>query len=56
MMRVVIRASLSRTDPPRDTLEKANAFVLSVFFVISDTPATLVWPFPSFCAGEIELC
>lgn len=55
MMRVVIRASQSRTDP-RDTLEKANTLVMSVFFVISDSPATLVWSVPTFCAGEIELC
>lgn len=45
MMRAVIRAS-PLTDP-RDTLQKANTFVLIVF-VISDSPATLVWPFPTF--------
>lgn len=54
MMRVVIRASQSRTDP-QENPRKGKAIVLSVFFVISDSPATLVWSFPSFCADEIEL-
>lgn len=38
----------NRGQIPKRILEKANAFVLSVFFVISDSPATLVWSFPLF--------